>query len=116
MNIMIKRGRKGIKMHILIDIDDDLYTRLFDNGEDNVTDMRSACAAIRKGTPLPKKEHERLIILSEDAIKREKTYSGFSSQYWISEDGLSNATVRIIGADKQDYENDDYYKGAQEEY
>jgi hypothetical protein len=86
-------------MHILIDIDDDLYTRLFDNGEDNETDMHKACAAIRKGTPIPKKEHERLIILSEDAIKREKTYSGFSSQYWISEDGLSNATVKIIEAD-----------------
>lgn len=40
-------------MQIVIDIDDNLYTRLFDNGEDKVMDMRRACVAIRKGTPLP---------------------------------------------------------------
>lgn len=37
-------------MQIVIDIDDNLYTRLFDNGENNVTDMCKACDAIRKGT------------------------------------------------------------------
>ena len=41
-------------MQIVIDIDDNLYTRLFDNGKINVIDMRRACVAIRKGTPLPK--------------------------------------------------------------
>ena len=41
-------------MKIVIDIDDNLYTRLFDNGEEYVADMRRACVAIRKGTPLPK--------------------------------------------------------------
>ncbi len=46
-------------MQIVIDIDDNLYVRLFDNGGDNVMDMRRACVAIRKGSPLPK-GHGRL--------------------------------------------------------
>ena len=41
-------------MQIVIEIDDNLYTRLFDNGDEYVADMRRACVAIRKGTPLPK--------------------------------------------------------------
>ena len=47
-------------MQIVIDIDDNLYTRLFDSGVDYVMDMRRACAAIRNGKPLPK-GHGRLI-------------------------------------------------------
>lgn len=47
-------------MQIVIDIDDNLYTRLFDNGDIDAVDMRRACVAIRKGTPLPK-GHGRLI-------------------------------------------------------
>jgi hypothetical protein len=46
-------------MQIVIDIDDNLYTRLFDNGAEYLADMRRACVAIRKGKPLPK-EHGRL--------------------------------------------------------
>jgi len=53
-------------MQIVIDIDDNLYTRLFDNGDEYVADMRRACVAIRKGTPLPK-GHGRLI--DADALK-----------------------------------------------
>jgi hypothetical protein len=41
-------------MKLIIDIDDNLYTRLFDNGDEYVADMRRACVAIRKGTPLLK--------------------------------------------------------------
>ena len=41
-------------MKLIIDIDDNLYTRLFDNGDEYVADMRRACVAIRKGTPLDK--------------------------------------------------------------
>lgn len=41
-------------MQIVIEIDDDLYVRLFNNGRNNVMDMRRACVAIRKGTLLPK--------------------------------------------------------------
>jgi hypothetical protein len=47
-------------MQVVISIDDNLYTRLFDNGDEYVADMRRACVAIRKGTPLPK-GHGRLI-------------------------------------------------------
>jgi len=41
-------------MQIVIEIDDNLYTRLFDNGVEYASDMRRACVAIRNGTPLPK--------------------------------------------------------------
>ena len=41
-------------MRIAIDIDDNLYTRLFDNGKNSVMDMRRACVAIRKGKVIPK--------------------------------------------------------------
>ena len=47
-------------MQIVIDIDDNLYVRLFDNGVDNYDDAVDMAKAIRKGTPLPK-EHGRLI-------------------------------------------------------
>lgn len=86
-------------MQVVIDIDDNLYTRLFDNGKIDAVDMLNACVAIRKGTTLPK-GHGRLIILSEDAIKGEQMPLSFSCQNWISEVGLSNATVTIIEADK----------------
>lgn len=59
--------------------------------------------AIDNGTPLPK-GHGRLIILSEDAVKREQTPLRFSCQNWISEVGLSNAAVAIIEADGGDTE------------
>ena len=41
-------------MKIVIDIDEDLYTRLFDNGVDNYDNAADIAKAIRKGTPLPK--------------------------------------------------------------
>ncbi len=41
-------------MQIVIDIDDNLYTRLFDNGIDNYDDAEDMATAIRNGTPLPK--------------------------------------------------------------
>lgn len=59
---------------------------------------------IRSGIPLPKGQG-RLIILSENAIKREQMPLSFSCQNWISDVGLSNATVTIIEADKE-AEND----------
>lgn len=44
-------------MKIVIDIDDNLYTRLFDNGVDNYDDAVDMAKAIRKGTPqVPKTE------------------------------------------------------------
>ena len=47
-------------MQIVIDIDENLYTRLFDNGVDNYDDAVDMAKVIRKGTPLPK-GHGRLI-------------------------------------------------------
>lgn len=41
-------------MQIVIDIDENLYTRLFDNGVDNYDDAVDMAKVIRKGTPLPK--------------------------------------------------------------
>ena len=54
-------------MQIVANIDDNLYTRLFDNGDIDAVDMQKGCAAIRKGTPLPK-GHGRLI--DADALKK----------------------------------------------
>ena len=90
-------------MQIVIDIDENVFTRLFDNGDEYVADMRRACVAIRKGILLPQ-GHGRMIILSEDAVKREQVSLSFSCQNWISEVGLSNATVAIIEADKESEE------------
>ena len=50
-------------MTIVIDIDDDLYTRLFDAGENYVMDMRRVCVAVRKGKVIP--NHGRLIDADE---------------------------------------------------
>lgn len=56
-------------MEIVIDIDDNLYTRLFDNGVDNYDDAVDMAKAIRKGTPLPE-HHGRLI--DADSMKTMK--------------------------------------------
>lgn len=55
-------------MQIVIDIDENLYTRLFNIGDEDVEDMHRVCVAIRKGVPLPK-EHGRLI--DADELKKE---------------------------------------------
>lgn len=49
-------------MQIVIDIDDNLYTRLFDNGTDfyATDDILAMAKAIRKGTVIPK-GHGKLI-------------------------------------------------------
>ena len=64
-------------MQVVIDIDDNLYTRLFDNGVDNYDDAVDMAKAIRKGTPLPK-GHGRLI----DADKLEPR--DISPEPWYS--------------------------------
>ena len=55
-------------MQIVIDIPEDVYTRLFDNGiQDNeiaVDDVCEMARAIRKGTPLPK-GHGKLIDVND---------------------------------------------------
>ena len=83
-------------MQIVIEIPEDDYRKAQD-GRASVSMMQKA---IKNGTPLPK-GHRKLIILSEDAVKREQISFSFSSQNWISEVGLSNAIVAIIEADKE---------------
>lgn len=51
-------------MQTVIDIDDNLYTRLFDNGEIDAVDMLKVCVAVRKGVVIPK-GHGRLIDANE---------------------------------------------------
>lgn len=55
-------------MKLIIDIDDNLFTRLFDNGVDNYDDAVNMAKAIRKGIPLPK-GHGRLID-ADETLKR----------------------------------------------
>ena len=43
-------------MKIITDIDDDLYTRLFDNGVENYDDAENIARAIRKGIPIPERK------------------------------------------------------------
>lgn len=86
-------------MKIVINIDDNLYTRLFDCGTYDAVDMLNACTAIRKGIPLPK-EHGRLFILDEELANKFFASFSFSCQKWISEVGISNATLKVIEADK----------------
>lgn len=64
-------------MKLVIDIDDNFYTRLFDNGVDNYDDAVDMAKAIRKGTPLPKGygrliDADKLIKAIEKKSKRLK--------------------------------------------
>lgn len=83
-------------MQTVIDIDDNLYTRLFDNGNIDAVDMLKACVSIRKGTPLPK-GHGRLI----DADKL--TESILCQTFGLRGVDIDNAPT-IIEADKKESE------------
>ena len=89
-------------IELVIKIPEDSYKATC-NGWMLPPDVENVVQGIKNGTPLPK-GHGRLIILSEDAVKREQTPLDFSCQNWISEVGLSNATVAIIEADKEQEE------------
>lgn len=91
-------------MQMVIDIPKYIYdTIIAYDGYISDCDNEKVGNAIKKGKSLPK-GHGRLIILSEDAVKREQTPLSFSCQSWISEVGLSTATVAIIEADKESEE------------
>lgn len=83
-------------MRVMVDIPNWLYHAMQEHREPIYS--QSLGEAVREGKPFPK-SHGRLIILSEDAIKREQIPLRFSCQKWISEAGLSNATVAIIEAE-----------------
>jgi len=77
-------------MQIIIDIPEEMWERI----KDGYVPL-GISKYLKKGTPLPK-EHGRLLILSEDVVKRNQMPLSFSCQKWISEVGLSNATITTI--------------------
>ena len=79
-------------MQILIDIDDNLYTRLFDNGVDNYDDAVDIAKAIRKGMPLPK-GHGRIIDTNE-ILKPFVEYGEKKCSQWKV--GLSGLKVMLL--------------------
>ena len=85
-------------MKIVIDIDDNLYTRLFDNGVDNYDDAVDMAKAIRKGTPLPK-GHGRLIDASQLFTVTECRPDGTEFTY-VPYTSIENAKA-VIDADKE---------------
>lgn len=102
-------------MQIVVEIDDNLYTRLFDNGDEYVADMRRACVAIRNGTPLPK-GHGRLIDKDHMIARLEaasKFYGGENTDAFDERfsHGLKEAAIKvaeeptIIEADKAESED-----------
>ena len=97
-------------MQIVIDIPEEYYDYIKEHQYMDryytIPEASKIFCAIKNGIPLPK-GHGRLIILSEDAVKREQISLGFSCQIWISDVGLSNATVAIIEADKAEKEVQD---------
>lgn len=64
-------------MQIVIDIGENLYTRLFDMSANTMRDMRAACSTIRNGTPLPKGHW----ILKETGIKITSYYCSECGRY-----------------------------------
>lgn len=94
-------------MKILIDIDDNLYTRLFDNGIDDYDNAANMAKAIRKGIVLPK-DHGKIIDLGKidkDRIEQDNPviYLTVNGEYIeaVSLDYL-NSLQAIIEADKED--------------
>jgi hypothetical protein len=84
-------------MEIVIEIDENLYTRLFDNGVDNYDDAVDMAKAIRKGTPLPK-GHGRLKDVDRFESHDEYIGQGFTKS--VYKDDIDNAPT-IIEADKE---------------
>lgn len=80
---------------ILIDIDDNLYTRLFDNGVDNRDDAADMAKAIRKGTVFPnckyfeyKHDEFNVLLKFEDIMKKYRK--------WLSEIGLKEHSESLL--------------------
>ena len=96
-------------MQIVIDIDDNFYTRLFDNGVDNYDDAEDMAKAIRKGTPLPK-GHGRVMDVDKIIKKmeeREEYLKDNRSMYETAcvETALDMFGETIIEADKAESED-----------
>lgn len=88
-------------MRIIINIDDNLYTRLFDNGVDNYDDAEDMATAIRKGMVLPR-GCGRLVdadVLDNGLREQQKSYEHtFGVRQLINEavrDGIIIARTHI---------------------
>lgn len=94
-------------MKVVIDIDDDLYTRLFDNGQTDAFDMLKACSAIRKGTPIPKGHGDlidRNLALSDDGLREFHMYNDY-----VKMRNYLKSISPIIEADKVERSDDRIY-------
>ena len=89
-------------MKLVIDIDENLYTRLFDNGVDNYDDAVDMAKAIRKGTLLPD-NHGRLI--DADALYNSLTFP--TNQFRIAYKETLDDAPTIIEADKAESEDEE---------
>ncbi len=88
-------------MQIVIDIDENLYTRLFDNGDTDAVDMLKACVAIRKGTPLPK-GHGRIVDISKIEYLKALHDAKYGEIPWSEAiKQIKNSAPTIIEADKE---------------
>ena len=90
-------------MQIVIDIDENVFTRLFDNGIEDYSivndDLFAIAKTIRKGTPLPK-GHGRLIDADAFAIRGEYLEKLYGSDfYWEFKKQLDKHPT-IIEADE----------------
>lgn len=90
-------------MQIVIDIDENLYTRLFSKGNYDAVDMLNVCSCVKKGTPLPKGHGD--LIDREDLLEWVEEIP--TKQYYIYEmvrvENI-DAAPTIIEADKEDKE------------
>ena len=86
-------------MEIIIDIDENLYTRLFDNGVDNYDDAVDMAKAIRKGTPLPKGHGD--LKDQKDLAKSLYDYQWIDQLTYMEVTNRLINTPTIIEADKE---------------
>ena len=84
-------------MRVLVDVPNWLYDAMQEHREPVYS--QSLGDAVRDGISFPRR-YGTLMILSEDKLKENQINLDSSCQKWISEVGLSNATVAIIKADR----------------
>ena len=94
-------------MKVVIDIDENVFTRLFDNGTEDheiaKDDLSTIVQSIRKGTPLPK-GHGKLGDL--DALREEVSSWGMNDYEPLDFIDEIDSADTIIPADKTESEDD----------
>lgn len=98
-------------MQIVIDIDENVFTRLFDNGTEDYAivndDLFTIAKSIRKGTPLPE-HHGRLIDADELYGDFIDGTEGYDCNTWnrIEIGDIIEDAPTIIEADKESEDAD----------